>query len=189
MTEILTISEKEIKREMNLVFRIHRISAIMAAFFCLKLKGILMQNPKDDVLYAPVEWVDHSEGYSDIRYHKSTDGIAKITINRPEVRNAFRPQTVKEMINALSDARFDEKIGVIVLTGEGEKAFCSGGDQKIRGDYGGYKDESGVHHLNVLDFQRGLRYRRRPRITHALRFNHCGRQRDFRSNRSESGLI
>ena len=67
------------------------------------------------------------------------------------MRNAFRPQTVKEMIHAFSNARFDEKIGVIVLTGEGEKAFCSGGDQKIRGDYGGYKDESGVHHLNVLD--------------------------------------
>jgi len=116
-----------------------------------------MQNPKDDVLYAPVEWVDHSEGYSDIRYHKSTDGIAKITINRPEVRNAFRPQTVKEMITAFSDARFDENIGVIVLTGEGEKAFCSGGDQKVRGDYGGYKDDSGVHHLNVLDFQRDIR--------------------------------
>ena len=116
-----------------------------------------MQNPKDDVLYAPVEWVDHSAGYSDIRYHKSTDGIAKITINRPEVRNAFRPQTVKEMITAFADARFDEKIGVIVLTGEGEKAFCSGGDQKVRGDYGGYKDDSGVHHLNVLDFQRDIR--------------------------------
>ena len=92
-----------------------------------------MQNPKDDVLYAPVEWIDHSAGYTDIRYYKSTDGIAKITINRPEVRNAFRPQTVKEMINAFADARFDEKIGVIVLTGEGEKAFCSGGDQKVRG--------------------------------------------------------
>ncbi|MBS5999164.1 MAG: enoyl-CoA hydratase/isomerase family protein [Haemophilus haemolyticus] len=92
-----------------------------------------------------------------MRYHKSTDGIAKITINRPEVRNAFRPQTVKEMITAFSDARFDENIGVIVLTGEGEKAFCSGGDQKVRGDYGGYKDDSGVHHLNVLDFQRDIR--------------------------------
>ena len=91
-----------------------------------------MQNPKDDVLYAPVEWVDHSAGYTDIRYHKSTDGIAKITINRPEVRNAFRPQTVKEMITAFADARFDEKIG-------------------------GYKDDSGVHHLNVLDFQRDIR--------------------------------
>lgn len=80
-----------------------------------------MQNPKDDVLYAPVEWVDHSEGYTDIRFHKSTDGIAKITINRPEVRNAFRPQTVKEMIHAFSNARFDEKIGVIVLTVKAKK--------------------------------------------------------------------
>ncbi len=123
----------------------------------LKFKEFIMQNPKDDVLYAPIEWQDHSEGYTDILYHKSLDGIAKITINRPEVRNAFRPQTVKEMIQAFADARFDEQIGVIVLTGQGEKAFCSGGDQKVRGDYGGYQDESGVHHLNVLDFQRDIR--------------------------------
>lgn len=116
-----------------------------------------MLYPSEDFLYAPVEWVDHSEGYTDIRYHKSKDGIAKITINRPEVRNAFRPHTIKEMIDAFADARFDEKIGVIVLTGEGEYAFCAGGDQKVRGDYGGYKDESGVHHLNVLDFQRDIR--------------------------------
>ncbi len=61
------------------------------------------------------------------------------------------------MITAFSDARFDENIGVIVLTGEGEKAFCSGGDQKVRGDYGGYKDDGGVRHLNVLDFQRDIR--------------------------------
>lgn len=72
------------------------------------------------MLYAPVEWHDCSEGYTDIRYHKSTDGIAKITINRPQVRNAFRPLTVKEMIQALADARYDDNIGVIVLTGEGE---------------------------------------------------------------------
>ena len=84
-------------------------------------------------------------------------GIAKITINRPQVRNAFRPLTVKEMIQALADARYDDNIGVIVLTGEGEKAFCAGGDQKVRGDYGGYQDDSGVHHLNVLDFQRQIR--------------------------------
>ncbi len=109
------------------------------------------------MLYAPVEWHDCSEGYTDIRYHKSTDGIAKITINRPQVRNAFRPLTVKEMIRALADARYDDNIGVIVLTGEGEKAFCAGGDQKVRGDYGGYQDDSGVHHLNVLDFQRQIR--------------------------------
>jgi len=109
------------------------------------------------MLYAPVEWHDCSEGYTDIRYHKSADGIAKITINRPQVRNAFRPLTVKEMIQALADARYDDNIGVIVLTGEGEKAFCAGGDQKVRGDYGGYQDDSGVHHLNVLDFQRQIR--------------------------------
>lgn len=95
--------------------------------------------------------------FEDIRYEKSTDGIAKITINRPQVRNAFRPLTVKEMIQALADARYDDNIGVIILTGAGDKAFCSGGDQKVRGDYGGYKDDSGVHHLNVLDFQRQIR--------------------------------
>lgn len=73
------------------------------------------------------------------------------------MRNAFRPLTVKEMIRALADARYDDNIGVIILTGAGDKAFCSGGDQKVRGDYGGYKDDSGVHHLNVLDFQRQIR--------------------------------
>ena len=113
--------------------------------------------PDEKELYAPVEWRDCTGEFEDIRYHKSTDGIAKITINRPQVRNAFRPLTVKEMIRALDDARNDEGIGVIVLTGEGEKAFCAGGDQKVRGDYGGYQDASGVHHLNVLDFQRQIR--------------------------------
>lgn len=107
--------------------------------------------------YAPAEWQDCSGDYQDIRYHKNADGIAKITINRPQVRNAFRPETVMEMMQALQDARFDAKIGVIILTGEGDLAFCSGGDQKIRGDYGGYKDAQGTHHLNVLDFQRQIR--------------------------------
>ncbi|MFM2478851.1 1,4-dihydroxy-2-naphthoyl-CoA synthase [Celerinatantimonas sp. MCCC 1A17872] len=107
-------------------------------------------------LNAPVQWQDVSGDYQDIRYHKSACGIAKITINRPQVRNAFRPQTVKEMIHALSDARYDSKVGVVVFTGEGDLAFCSGGDQKIRGD-SGYKDDSGVHHLNVLDLQRDIR--------------------------------
>ena len=93
--------------------------------------------------------------YSDIEY-ESQPGIAKITINRPEVRNAFRPLTVKEMQDALSHAHEDPEIGVIILTGKGEKAFCSGGDQKIRGD-AGYKDGEGVHRLNVLDFQRQIR--------------------------------
>ena len=98
-----------------------------------------------------------SLNYTDIRYEKSAEGIAKITINRPEVRNAFRPLTVREMRNALEDAREDTQIGVIILTGEGEKAFCSGGDQRVRGD-AGYKDsETGHLRLNVLDFQREIR--------------------------------
>jgi len=95
--------------------------------------------------------------FTDIRYEKSAEGIAKITINRPEVRNAFRPLTVREMRIALEEAREDTEIGVIILTGEGEKAFCSGGDQRVRGD-AGYKDsETGHMRLNVLDFQREIR--------------------------------
>ncbi|MCH9812093.1 1,4-dihydroxy-2-naphthoyl-CoA synthase [bacterium] len=93
--------------------------------------------------------------FEDIEYHK-TEGIAKITMNRPHIHNAFRPKTVNEMIFALADARSDERIGVIILTGKGEKAFCSGGDQKIRGD-SGYSDEEGSEMLNVLDFQRDIR--------------------------------
>ena len=95
--------------------------------------------------------------FEDIIFEKSEEGIAKITINRPEVRNAFRPLTVREMQQALDDAREDSGIGVIILTGAGEKAFCSGGDQRIRGD-AGYQD-SGTGHLrlNVLDFQRQIR--------------------------------
>ena len=100
--------------------------------------------------------------YTDIRYHKA-DGIAKITINRPNVRNAFRPLTVQEMIHALADARMDDSIGAVILTGEGKEAFCSGGDQKIRGD-AGYKDTNGTMHLNVLDFQRQIRTLPKPVI-------------------------
>ncbi|MBG6247447.1 MULTISPECIES: 1,4-dihydroxy-2-naphthoyl-CoA synthase [Symbiopectobacterium] len=116
-----------------------------------------MLYPSEELLYAPVEWHDCSGDFVDILYHKSTDGIAKITINRPQVRNAFRPLTVKEMLQALENASYDDGIGVIILTGAGDKAFCSGGDQKVRGDYGGCQDDSGVHHLNVLDFQRQIR--------------------------------
>ena len=101
--------------------------------------------------------------YTDIRYEKA-EGIAKITINRPEVRNAFRPVTVKEMRDALNDARDDHEVGVIILTGEGPLAFCSGGDQSIRGD-AGYKEQgSGVMRLNVLDFQREIRTCPKPVI-------------------------
>ena len=95
--------------------------------------------------------------YTDINFEKTNEGIAKITINRPEVRNAFRPLTVREMRAALNDAREDTKIGVIILTGEGEKAFCSGGDQRIRGSAGYEDSETGHLRLNVLDFQREIR--------------------------------
>ncbi|MFA5260214.1 MAG: 1,4-dihydroxy-2-naphthoyl-CoA synthase [Candidatus Omnitrophota bacterium] len=93
--------------------------------------------------------------FQDIKFHKSA-GIAKITINRPKVRNAFRPLTVDEMSQALLNARNDSTIGVIILTGEGKEAFCSGGDQAIRGD-AGYNDEEGTARLNVLDLQRQIR--------------------------------
>jgi naphthoate synthase len=106
-------------------------------------------------LDAPIEWRDCSEPYRDILFHKA-EGIAKITINRPEVRNAFRPLTVEEMSQALADARQDPSVGVVIFTGAGEQAFCSGGDQRVRGD-AGYTDASGVQHLNVLDLQRQIR--------------------------------
>ncbi|HLE12214.1 MAG: 1,4-dihydroxy-2-naphthoyl-CoA synthase [Bdellovibrionales bacterium RIFOXYD12_FULL_39_22] len=108
-----------------------------------------------------VKWIPTGD-YQDIKYGKY-QGIAKITINRPEVRNAFRPQTVKEMIIALDDARNDPAVGVIILTGEGEKAFCSGGDQRIRKE-AGYADEVGTPRLNVLDFQRQIRTCPKPII-------------------------
>jgi naphthoate synthase len=100
------------------------------------------------------DWISCGN-FTDIKYHK-WQGIAKITINRPEVRNAFRPHTIIEMSNALKDARDDQQIGVIILTGEGKEAFCSGGDQRIRGD-AGYVDETGIHRLNVLDFQKEIK--------------------------------
>lgn len=100
--------------------------------------------------------------FRDIKYHKA-EGMAKITINRPEVRNAFRPLTVKEMSQALTDARDDQSIGVIILTGQGKEAFCSGGDQRIRGQ-AGYVDDNGIDRLNVLDFQRQIRTCPKPVI-------------------------
>ncbi|MDJ0805373.1 MAG: 1,4-dihydroxy-2-naphthoyl-CoA synthase [Gammaproteobacteria bacterium] len=98
--------------------------------------------------------------YQDILYHQA-EGIAKITINRPQVRNAFRPETVEEMSHAFRRAHLDPLIGVIILTGAGDLAFCSGGDQKIRGD-GGYRDSQGVEHLNVLELQRQIRTLPKP---------------------------
>ena len=93
--------------------------------------------------------------YREILFHKA-DGIAKITINRPHVRNAFTPLTVEEMMDALRDATNDSSIGVVILTGAGDLAFCSGGDQKVRG-HAGYQDSEGVDRLNVLEFQRQMR--------------------------------
>lgn len=107
------------------------------------------------------EWKKAGD-YTDILYEKA-EGIAKITINRPEVRNAFRPLTVREMEAALADARDDDEIGVVILTGAGELAFCSGGDQKVRGT-GGYVGSDGVPRLNVLDFQRQIRTCPKPVI-------------------------
>ena len=93
--------------------------------------------------------------FDEILYHKFT-GVAKITINRPKVHNAFTPNTVEEMRRALYDARMDEKIGVIILTGAGNLAFCSGGDQSVRGD-AGYQGADGRDFLNILDFQREIK--------------------------------
>lgn len=103
---------------------------------------------------CPCSWRAHGE-YQDILYHKA-DGIAKITINRPEIRNAFRPLTIQEIAHALHDARDDQEIGVVILTGAGTKAFCAGGDQKVRA-HDGYSDSQGVARLNVLDLQRQIR--------------------------------
>ena len=99
--------------------------------------------------------------FEDILY-QHLDGIAKITINRPEVRNAFRPETVEELIQAFRHAHLDPSVGVILFTGAGDKAFCSGGDQKVRGDDGGYKDSHGTQHLNVLELQRQIRTLPKP---------------------------
>ena len=110
-----------------------------------------------------MEWVASGE-WEDIRY-ETAGGIAKLTINRPEVRNAFRPTTLFELSRAFELARDDPAIGVIVLTGEGTKAFCSGGDQRIRGD-DGYRDAAGIGRLNVLDLQ--VQIRRLPKPVVAM---------------------
>jgi naphthoate synthase len=108
-----------------------------------------------------VDWQPAGD-YEDIRYETSGDGIAKITIDRPEVRNAFRPQTVIELMDAFEKAREDESVGVIILTGEGPLAFCSGGDQRVRGDRG-YEEQpgSGVGRFHVTDLH--VQMRRLPK--------------------------
>lgn len=101
--------------------------------------------------------------YQDIRLEKTEEGIAKVTINRPEVRNAFRPETIQEMQDAFEICRQDPSIGVVILTGEGPLAFCSGGDQRVRGDEG-YVGQDGVPRLNVLDLQKQIRALPKPVI-------------------------
>jgi naphthoate synthase len=115
-----------------------------------------------------VTWTPAAE-FEDIRYELSGDGIAKITIDRPEVRNAFRPQTVVELMDAFERAREDPSVGVIVFTGEGELAFCSGGDQRVRGDTG-YLTEPGepeaIGRFHVTDLQ--VQIRRLPKPVVAM---------------------
>src|SRR5436309_553996 len=116
-----------------------------------------------------VSWTPAGE-YSDIRYEISGDGIAKITIDRPEVRNAFRPETVVELSDAFTRAREDTRVGVIILTGEGPDAFCSGGDQRVRGDSGYMSDqgstEKAVGRFHVTDLH--LQIRRTPKPVVAM---------------------
>ena len=108
-----------------------------------------------------IEWRQIGD-HSDILYHKA-EGIAKITMNRPEVLNAFRPQTLDQMQGAFEDAHLDAEIGVVLLTGAGERAFCTGGDQRVRGE-GGYVGDDGVPTLNVLPLQRYIRSMPKPVI-------------------------
>jgi len=125
-------------------------------------------DPGRSTVRAGAQWTASGD-YADIEYHTS-EGIAKITINRPEVRNAFRPQTLFELQDAFNHARDDDSVGVIVLTGKGDLAFCSGGDQRIRGDDGYIGDDDvahkGIGRLNVLDLQ--VQIRRTPKPVVAM---------------------
>ena len=120
-----------------------------------------MSDGAEQDLRAPVDWTPGPGKFEDIRYELSGDGIAKVTIARPEVRNAFRPQTLVEISAALEAARENLEVGVIVLTGEGELAFCSGGDQNVRGDSGYMSEEGGVGRFHVTDLQ--VQMRRLPK--------------------------
>jgi naphthoate synthase len=110
---------------------------------------------------SSVQW-QKVRDYTDILFEKA-EGIGKITINRPEVHNAFRPETLDELIDAFERCREDAEIGVVILTGAGDKAFCSGGDQRVRGE-GGYVGGDGVPRLNALDLQRSIKYLPKPVI-------------------------
>ena len=122
------------------------------------------QDPAFSSAIPALNWVKAGE-YADIKY-EIAEGIAKITINRPQVRNAFRPQTVAELIDACERARDNDSVGVIILTGQGDWAFCSGGDQRVRGDDGYIGDDDvakrGIGRLNVLDLQIAIRRLPKP---------------------------
>jgi naphthoate synthase len=126
------------------------------------------QAPPEEELYAPIEWRSGGE-FTDILYEKA-DGIAKIAINRPEVRNAFRPQTLAELRDAFNRARDDLEVGSVIFTGAGTEAFCSGGDQRIRGDDGYIGDDQvahrGVGRLDVGDLH--VQIRRLPKPVVAM---------------------
>ena len=109
---------------------------------------------------SPENWIS-MKTYQDILLDRTADGVAKVTINRPHVRNAFRPETVTELQDAFAIAREDADIGVVILTGAGSEAFCSGGDQKVRGT-GGYVGGDGTPRLNVLDLQKQIRSLPKP---------------------------
>src|SRR6266576_4283867 len=125
--------------------------------------------PPEDELYAPIEWSEAGEDYADIRYELA-DGIAKVTIDRPDRRNAFRPQTLAELRDAFARARDDLAVGAVILTGAGTEAFCSGGDQRIRGDDGYIGDDEvaqrGVGRLDVGDLH--VQIRRLPKPVVAM---------------------
>ncbi|MFA7292883.1 MAG: 1,4-dihydroxy-2-naphthoyl-CoA synthase [Rhodocyclaceae bacterium] len=114
------------------------------------------------MIRSALDWKprEPASAYTDIRY-EFAEGIARITINRPQKRNAFRPETINELIDAFHRAHHDNEVGVIILTGEGPDAFCSGGDQTVRGAEG-YIDQGGTPHLNVLDLQMQIRRLPKP---------------------------
>jgi naphthoate synthase len=124
--------------------------------------------PPEEELYAPIDWRSAAE-FEDIRYERG-EGIGKITINRPEVRNAFRPQTIAELRDAFARARDDLEVSTIIFTGAGDEAFCSGGDQRIRGDDGYIGDDEvaqqGVGRLDVGDLH--VQIRRTPKPVVAM---------------------
>ncbi len=126
----------------------------------------MTNDPAQTSIIPALNWIPVGQ-WRDIEYHVA-EGIAKITINRPEKRNAFRPQTVSELITAFDMARDDNEVGVIILTGKGDLAFCSGGDQSIRGDDGYIGDDEvaqkGIGRLNVLDLQVQIRRLPKPVI-------------------------